>query len=228
MLRLHTMPRTADYWLTFSLSSLIFLAILNAILLVARNLRVGSYPRVKSSCSSEPGESASPRCPVCGRAERLIQGLDSHEWPFNIGCISDASVTMYPENTHRFGLLADEDWKAIMPKSQGATTAEDGHFITISMFHQLECLNIVREQLTSAALNRSAEMPRAETCPKMARTRWDLTQHCMNYLRQMVLCHSHTALETIRSTVGPGIVDWSKSRYICRDWSVVYSQQRKH
>lgn len=146
---------------------------------------------------------------------------------FNPGCVTQDSVTMFPENTHRYGLLDSADWAALVPHPHGITTEEDGRPVTISMFHQLECLNIVREQLVSRSPSRNNETLRTGMCLDTPRRRWEVSQHCMNYLRQMVLCHSHTALESIRSEHGPGIVDLTKSRYVCRDWTAVYDRWRR-
>lgn len=130
---------------------------------------------------------------------------------------------MYPENTHRLGLLDSDDWAAFLPGSQGIIgLSEDGRPLTISMFHQLECLDIVRKQLVSRGENHSSEALPGQVCSGSHQSGWELTQHCMNYLRQMVLCHSHTALESIKSPAGS--IDYTKSRYLCRDWTAVFDK----
>jgi len=78
---------------------------------------------------------------------------------------------------------------------------------TLSMFHQIRCLNIIRSSLV------------AFRTKKVSPDR--LTSHCMNYLRQMVLCRSDLTLESGRDPVGPRTVT-SDITHMCRDWGVVW------
>ena len=79
---------------------------------------------------------------------------------------------------------------------------------TFALFHQLRCLNIVRESL----------MARREP-PYIEPSR--LAIHCMNYIRQMVLCRADLTLESARHPVGPNTVV-SDITHVCRDWSVIW------
>ncbi|KAF6746542.1 hypothetical protein DFP72DRAFT_634123 [Ephemerocybe angulata] len=141
---------------------------------------------------------------------------------------------MYPENTQRFNIPDFEDWEAGLPSINGTHRLEAGTEgnqapVTITMFHQLHCLSIIVRQL--ATLDRKSHTARGDplegVCPVDKKSQWELTQHCMNYLRQMVLCHSHTTLETVRSQIPPSIVELAKSRYVCKDWTSVYSRWSK-
>ena len=76
----------------------------------------------------------------------------------------------------------------------------------VTMFHQLQCLDVIRQALTDTQGGDANE----------------LIHHCMNYLRQMALCHSHTALESVRADKPPKIVDLTRSMYECRDWTALY------
>ncbi|KAJ7454048.1 hypothetical protein B0H11DRAFT_1820179 [Mycena galericulata] len=82
---------------------------------------------------------------------------------------------------------------------------------TVSMFHQIRCLNIIREAIVRF---------RSSNPDNLARPN-HLTTHCMNYLRQMVLCRSDLTLESARDPVGPRTVV-SDITHVCRDWSVVW------
>jgi len=75
----------------------------------------------------------------------------------------------------------------------------------VSMFHQLRCVNVVREQLV---------------VPKRARHA-ELAQHCMNYLRQMILCRGDSFLEPYQYPSRISGVDSNPVRQ-CWDWEVVY------
>jgi len=81
---------------------------------------------------------------------------------------------------------------------------------TFSLFHQLRCLNIVRESLLAR---------RHPPYTKPSR----LATHCMNYIRQMVLCRADLTLESARHPRGPNTVV-SDVTHICRDWSVIWDE----
>jgi len=81
---------------------------------------------------------------------------------------------------------------------------------TFSLFHQLRCLNIIRESLMARRHPPYTEPSR-------------LAIHCMNYIRQMVLCRADLTLESARNPVGPNTVV-SDVTHVCRDWSVVWDQ----
>ncbi|KAF6752128.1 hypothetical protein DFP72DRAFT_464924 [Ephemerocybe angulata] len=145
---------------------------------------------------------------------------------FGRDAISNTSVLMYPENTRRYGILSRSDWTSLTPGNKGTdlvTTPDGGEkLVTLSMFHQLGCLDVVREELTAI----SDEWEEYEDRPKYCHqgSRWGVVQHCMNYLRQMSQCHSHTALESVRAATPPAIVDLTKSQYHCYDWGAVYKE----
>lgn len=81
---------------------------------------------------------------------------------------------------------------------------------TFSLFHQLRCLNIVRASLMARRHPPYTEPDR-------------LAVHCMNYLRQMVLCRADLTLESGRHPVGPNTVVSDVTR-VCRDWSVIWDE----
>lgn len=80
----------------------------------------------------------------------------------------------------------------------------------IAMFHQMHCLQRIRSALVQGDPGHH-------------------TRHCLNLLRQTVLCASDTTLDPLNSakgTDGLGIV------HVCRDWQKVYDfveeNQLKH
>jgi hypothetical protein len=93
---------------------------------------------------------------------------------------------MYIHDTVRYQLETDEaasEYARLLPP--GGHTVEDqaGRVYTVAMFHQLRCLDILRETYVSRNVT-------------------SLTRHCLNYLRQSVLCLSDTRLESIKSSKG--------------------------
>ncbi|THH13059.1 hypothetical protein EW146_g7120 [Bondarzewia mesenterica] len=135
------------------------------------------------------------------------------------------NVIMYPEDTHRYALRTPEgtaEWRALLPFDDTHSGFPNGTIhlgphdrpFTVAMFHQLQCLDIIRSALAFPTHSK-------DSCGK------NLRDHCLNYLRQAVLCHAHTDLESIRSDQGPKIADLTRSMYICRDWRVLYGGKER-
>ncbi|KAI0631448.1 hypothetical protein C8Q77DRAFT_1218934 [Trametes polyzona] len=113
-----------------------------------------------------------------------------------------------------YGFNASAAWRALVPGtghiylpsptslSDNATEPEP---FMVSMFHQLRCLDVLRAQLA---------LPRAERTEQPAR-------HCMNYIRQMVLCRGDTHLDPYQYPSNVRPVDANPIRR-CRDWRAVY------
>lgn len=77
------------------------------------------------------------------------------------------------------------------------------------MFHQLRCLNVLHLELIRPSRFES----HAPNEP--------LVKHCLNYLRQMILCRSDLYLENVRDPIGPHAVDVTHVG-TCKDWRKVY------
>ncbi|TFK96612.1 hypothetical protein BDV98DRAFT_479899, partial [Pterulicium gracile] len=104
---------------------------------------------------------------------------------------------------------------SLLPRGNGTVhldtpSGKKGAF-TISLFHQLRCLDILRESLMSFRDPRTRSEP----------TR--LAHHCMGYLRQMVLCRSNTQLQSVRNHTGTRITV-SDVTGRCQDWTAVYTE----
>lgn len=127
------------------------------------------------------------------------------------------------------GTVADDEFAAIfLPTGHTFYSAGGNQVYTVALFHQLRCLDVVRR----------AYVHRGEFSP--------LKAHCLNYLRQSILCQADTRLE---STRGPyqsqyvfyairfpfsalmrsvtSVVQFS-SDYICRDWRPLYAAVNEH
>ncbi|KIJ63971.1 hypothetical protein HYDPIDRAFT_133254 [Hydnomerulius pinastri MD-312] len=143
------------------------------------------------------------------------------EWPADG---MDDRVELFPEDSHHYQLdtaLGKMEWRALWPSGDGTISlGPSGRRFTVAMFHQLQCLDIIREELVAT--------PNADSSTSDDGRRWELTEHCMNYLRQMMLCHSEIALESVRSAVPPSIVDLTRSRYTCRNWTELYAAVEEH
>jgi len=119
------------------------------------------------------------------------------------------NVAMRLEETKHYQMFSPEgieETSNLLPPS-GYKTTLDGHTYTIAMFHQLECLRILRRDLKAPLQS-------------------DDAKNCMNYLRQSVLCHADTQLEAvfIPSNMTSGALAVLPKDYRCRDWSKLFAQ----
>ncbi|KAF9008487.1 hypothetical protein BDZ89DRAFT_1230474, partial [Hymenopellis radicata] len=103
------------------------------------------------------------------------------------------------EDSVHYGLNDNAEWEALFPA--------DGLFpdgpreASIGMFHDLRCLNILRIDLLR---DLESDVPVA------------LINHCLNYLRQTVLCRSSTHLDLLMDN---RLVFEPQQ---CRNWAAVY------
>ena len=108
-------------------------------------------------------------------------------------------------------LLADDAWGALFPpKGNGfVNVGPTNRTFVLSMYHQLHCLDVIR---VNFILNGTGAAGHIE--------------HCLQYLKQTVLCSADTTLEITvlkRRKNGQlskgGVSEGSVHR--CRDWKVV-------
>jgi len=121
------------------------------------------------------------------------------------------------EDTQRYSLDTPEgnaEWDVLLPRGEG-TVHIDSQPYTLSMFHQLECLDIIRKATVNVARNATPSRPHPD----------GLERHCMNYLREMVLCRSDIRLEYVKE-LGAHSVERSNI-YKCKNWELVYTRWRR-
>lgn len=104
-----------------------------------------------------------------------------------------------------------EEFEKLIPRGghtvhiKDAETGES-HIYTVTLFHQLKCLGIIRD-------NYAAKRP-----PSL------VTRHCLNYLRQSILCHPNMQIEPVINNLGTAIRGYET---VCRDWTKVYEEVDK-
>ncbi|KAL4264054.1 ustYa family protein [Pleurotus pulmonarius] len=135
----------------------------------------------------------------------------THELSFSVP-FGEESVAMRIATGSRYGLEPDanEEWDRILPKHGhlvhiASTPTSTPEPYTVTLFHQLKCLQIVREQYLSPPSNPIA--PR--------------TRHCMNYLRQTLYCRLNMGLESVEDAEGRAARDYDA---VCRDWTKLYDE----
>ncbi|TBU28733.1 hypothetical protein BD311DRAFT_314669 [Dichomitus squalens] len=103
---------------------------------------------------------------------------------------------------------ADAEWAALVPGGGIVRIGPQGDLYLVSMFHQLRCLDIIRQSYN----RREGLTPQGPSAVAM---------HCLHYLRQTGLCRRDTRLEPVIDTEGPHAVQpWGTMT--CKDWTAVY------
>ncbi|KAF5329113.1 hypothetical protein D9758_017950 [Tetrapyrgos nigripes] len=103
------------------------------------------------------------------------------------------------------------EWKSLFPGDGLIRIGDNREVFTTSMFHQLRCLDILRARVVEVRrAKQSVVQPIADP----------LTTHCINYLREIVLCNMDSHLYAVVGGV--------PHNYICRDWERVYEALEKN
>ena len=133
-------------------------------------------------------------------------------WP-----IERKSVLMTFDNPKHFRLDAEDgaaEWSAIAPGNGVVYLGPHHQPYTISMIHQLKCLDIIRQ-----AMVRDDDV--------LDDNQLGLARHCLNYVRQMVMCHGDIELESFQFASHKNPIDWH-GVYECKDWEAVYSEVQRN
>ncbi|EDR06667.1 uncharacterized protein LACBIDRAFT_299713 [Laccaria bicolor S238N-H82] len=145
-----------------------------------------------------------------GTREYLYEGSD-YPQRWDILPLENVQITI--ENSVHFALdspLGGLEWNSTLPSGGGFLyLGENLEQFSISTFHQLRCLDIVRQGLVKFRNEGRRRTPNA------------LVHHCMNYLRQMILCRSDLRLEHGRHLLR-GIAVSDVTHSTCKDWGPVF------
>ena len=102
------------------------------------------------------------------------------------------------------------EWASLAPGGDGLIYLGEEHIpYTISSMHQVRCMNIIRESILEDRSDPKTALPS------------DLARHCLNYLKQMMLCRADSYLEVFQYNNSAGPIDLF-STYVCRDWGTVH------
>ena len=145
-------------------------------------------------------------------------GYLGHDYPQTWGLPPLDAVHMPLENTVHYtpdtpaGIA---EWSTTLPSGGGLLHLGPAKRpFSISMFHQLRCLGILRGTLVRELQRKHLPAPVDSDLDPLVR-------HCMGYIRQMVLCRSELRLESVRSPF-TNRATISDVTHTCRDWSAVY------
>ncbi|KAI0953945.1 hypothetical protein AcW1_006738 [Taiwanofungus camphoratus] len=137
------------------------------------------------------------------------RSTDSDLW-----IVERGQVQLKFDNYIPYGLDSELEWSALVPGNGLVYVGTNHQPFMVSMMHQLRCIDVVRAQLV-----------------KKEYRQMDMARHCMNYIRQMILCRGDTFLDPYQypSKINP--LDPHPVRR-CLDWRAVYeaaeNNQQEH
>lgn len=128
---------------------------------------------------------------------------------------------MHVDNSAHYVVDSDEgaeEFANLLPSGGHVVhVGEEPSTYTVSMFHQLRCLDILRKEYI-------IEPPRPPS---------PLAEHCMNYFRQMFWCHPNLRLESMRyppyiENHSPAGATTQGYDTVCNDWRTLYNEAEKN
>ncbi|KJA17773.1 hypothetical protein HYPSUDRAFT_146028, partial [Hypholoma sublateritium FD-334 SS-4] len=102
---------------------------------------------------------------------------------------------------------ASNEWMAIFPRGAGVYrlhalgSSEENRAVFVAMYHEMHCV-----QILSAALVDNK------------REDWPHLRHCLNYLRQLIMCRPDLTLESGYFQDNHFISTTAGSVHVCQDW----------
>jgi len=145
----------------------------------------------------------------CSVIEPTISKRDSIPYAKPWGVVPDEPVGIYIDDTKHYQVSepqAPEQWRSLLPSGghlvYPSSSSSKGESYTVAMFHQLECLDTIRQSFVTRNITTS-------------------TRKCFNYLQQTFLCHSDRRLESIRWIDKPHIISVD-GHWQCKDWEALY------
>lgn len=139
-----------------------------------------------------------------------------------------------------YGLYADEDWKSLFPGDAGfvslgpppsesepkSSSEWNQNVFAVGMYHQLHCLDVFRHSYVAAKAG-------ALTYPGNGTGFDHHVNHCLSYMREMVLCAADTTLihvVDLETTNHRGRYGASSIGTVhrCRDWTQVRKFVEEH
>jgi hypothetical protein len=194
----------------YTVKSLLYpLAILNVVATVWNLVTQVDWKSHSKHIRSMSSVSCSP--PLTDAIEYSYIGDDYPlEYPMTLD-----NVALTLQETTRYGLnlsdpVSEEEWTQLVlyPKGLGRTRLGPEHrLFIVTYYHQLHCLRKMEVGLLQHE-NKSANEHHF--------------QHCINYLRQTILCDATDAVEEgdfMTMKHGPGVVG---DTLVCKDWQKAY------
>ncbi|KAM5537647.1 hypothetical protein V8D89_008725 [Ganoderma adspersum] len=130
------------------------------------------------------------------------------------------NVTLITEETVHYWLHTPQDWESMTPAGSGGFVrlGPQKRLFGMAMYHQLHCLHTL-QQATAHSNGLGSE----SDGPELLDNTGGEVRHCLNFLRQMLLCAVNVRLEPLTEdwTLGSLKTDGIGLEHRCRDWTVV-------
>ncbi|EIW52671.1 uncharacterized protein TRAVEDRAFT_24130 [Trametes versicolor FP-101664 SS1] len=142
-------------------------------------------------------------------ARATISRVEGHENESNhpLWSVERGDVLLQHDSWTRYHLDAAQQWAPLFPEGGIIHLGPEQTPYTVSMMHQLRCLDVLRDQL-----NR----PKSERSEQPAR-------HCLNYIRQQLMCRGDLQLDPYQYPHKVRAVHPHAIRK-CKDWRAVYEK----
>ncbi|OBZ73321.1 hypothetical protein A0H81_06834 [Grifola frondosa] len=135
-----------------------------------------------------------------------LQGRTSEHTADAIWMVERPPVLFEFDSYSHYQAQSAAEWSALVPGDGIVYLGPHHQPFIVAMFHQLRCLDIVRNQLATPVELRELETAR----------------HCINYLREMILCRGDTFLDPYQYAHKIAALDPHPIRR-CLDWRAVYT-----
>ena len=139
-----------------------------------------------------------------------------HPRTWEIGYLPPVRMNIEPTKHYQLsGPAADAEWAALAPHDGIVHLGPHRRPYSISLFHQLRCLDIIRRDIV---------VPPAPEDEDDGNKK--LSRHCLNYMRQMVLCRADLALDPVLGRAHEARVRPDTNQ--CVDWRRVYEEAERN
>ncbi|KAI0056935.1 hypothetical protein BV25DRAFT_1478851 [Artomyces pyxidatus] len=150
--------------------------------------------------------------PFYSKTKNIAQySFEQDNFPFDLPFELGSAVEMAVEESVHYSLFgpgSTEEWMHHSPYGYGvARLGPANRTFYLSMFHQIHCLDYFRDDLTR---------------PGGRGIRWGHTKHCMNVLREAILCHADLTLEPGDFATRAFTYDRQGAVHTCRNWNTVF------
>ena len=152
---------------------------------------------------------------------------------WDIGILPPIRMNIEPTTHYQLsGTSADTEWDALAPNDGILHLGPHRRPYGISLFHQLRCLDVIRLQLnimfasTGVTEDDDHSEPSSSSSPLRGDNDDKLGRHCLNYMRQMVLCRADLAVDPVLGRELEARVRPDTNQ--CVDWRRVYEELEKN
>ncbi|KAI0342384.1 hypothetical protein BDW22DRAFT_1357718 [Trametopsis cervina] len=143
-------------------------------------------------------------------------------------------VALTLEDSRHYALSsadADAEWESVYPGGGLGFVRLGPHkrFFSLSMFHQMHCLDSLRRAVLGREHSHGAREGGSGEEEVLHGRDVEHSAHCLNYLRQTVLCAADLTLEPEIGEEGSQEVGEGLGvTHVCRDWGKVYDFAKRN